>query len=100
MMLHKPAGYVSATRDAKEKTVIDLLPKEVQHYAPFPVGRLDKDTEGLLLLTNDGKLAHILTSPRRNIPKTYYARIDGVVTSQDVEAFKKGVPLDDGYVTY
>ena len=70
-VLHKPSGYISATVDDREQTVIDLLPMRAQQiYEPFPVGRLDKDTEGLLLITNDGKLAHALTSPRREVPKT------------------------------
>ncbi|MER2000917.1 MAG: 16S rRNA pseudouridine(516) synthase, partial [Lysinibacillus sp.] len=68
-------------------------------FQPFPVGRLDKDTEGLLLITNDGNLAHNLLSPKKHVPKTYYATIDGVVTETDIEAFRQGVELDDGYVT-
>lgn len=99
LMLNKPAGYVSATEDPKEKTVIDLLTDDLKHFKPFPVGRLDKDTEGLLLLTNDGDLAHQLTSPRKEIEKTYYAVIDGVVTEDDRVAFNEGVTLKDGYLT-
>lgn len=99
-VLHKPSGYISATVDDREQTVIDLLPMRAQQiYEPFPVGRLDKDTEGLLLITNDGKLAHALTSPRREVPKTYYAHIDGRVSESDVKAFHDGVTLDDGYKT-
>ncbi|MEW8987093.1 MAG: pseudouridine synthase, partial [Bacillus sp. (in: firmicutes)] len=89
----------SATEDTRDKTVIDLLEMNDAVYEPFPVGRLDKDTEGLLLLTNDGQLAHQLLSPKKHVPKMYYAVIDGVVTEEDVEAFKKGVTLDDGYFT-
>ncbi|MDM5334807.1 pseudouridine synthase [Ureibacillus composti] len=98
-MMNKPPGVVSATEDLRDQTVIDLLDPLAQHFKPFPVGRLDKDTEGLLLLTNDGNLAHNLLSPKKHVPKTYYAIIDGVVTDQDVEAFKLGVELDDGYIT-
>lgn len=98
-MLNKPPGVVSATEDLRERTVIDLLDPLAQHFKPFPVGRLDKDTEGLLLLTNDGELAHNLLSPKKHVPKKYYAEIDGNVTEEDVEAFEKGVELDDGYVT-
>ena len=99
-VLHKPSGYISATVDDREETVIDLLPiREQQIYEPFPVGRLDKDTEGLLLITNDGKLAHALTSPRREVPKKYYAHIDGRVSESDVKAISDGVTLDDGYKT-
>ena len=68
-------------------------------YSPFPVGRLDKDTEGLLLITNDGQLAHQLLSPKKHVPKTYFAVIDREVTEEDVELFRQGVTLDDGYVT-
>ncbi|AIF43155.1 pseudouridine synthase [Virgibacillus sp. SK37] len=97
LMLHKPSGCISATVDKQEKTVIDLLDQELQHYKPFPVGRLDKDTEGLLLLTNDGELAHQLTSPKKDIEKVYYAKIKGRVTSEDVKSFQEGVILDDDY---
>lgn len=99
LMLNKPAGVVSATEDARERTVLDLVPPEFAHYALFPVGRLDKDTEGLLLLTNDGPLAHNLLSPKKHVDKTYFARIDGEVNEQDVAAFARGVILDDGYKT-
>lgn len=99
LMMNKPSGYLSATEDATQKTVLDLLEYDDIIYQPFPVGRLDKDTEGLLLLTNDGQLAHQLTSPKKHIPKTYYATILGKVTEEDVLAFQKGVELDDGYVT-
>lgn len=99
LMLNKPQGVISATFDHYDQTVIDLLPFEYVHFEPFPVGRLDKDTEGLLLLTNDGKVSHLLTSPNRAIEKTYYAKIFGEVTIDHTKEFKRGVTLDDGYVT-
>ncbi|QCR33302.1 pseudouridine synthase [Lysinibacillus sp. SGAir0095] len=99
LMMNKPPGVISATEDHIDKTVIDLLDPLAQHFKPFPVGRLDKDTEGLLLITNDGQLAHNLLSPKKHVPKTYYAKIEGEVTESDIEAFKQGVELDDGYVT-
>ncbi|WP_153127387.1 pseudouridine synthase [Peribacillus tepidiphilus] len=99
LMMNKPQGVLSATEDAYQETVLDLLELEDAIYKPFPVGRLDKDTEGLLLLTNDGQLAHRLLSPKKHVPKTYFAIIDGEVTEEDVEAFRKGVTLDDGYLT-
>lgn len=99
LMMNKPQGVISATEDNHEQTVIDLLEMDDAVYDPFPVGRLDKDTEGLLLLTNNGKLAHQLLSPKKHVPKTYFAVIDGEVTKEDVEAFQQGVTLDDGYVT-
>lgn len=99
IMLNKPQGTISATEDTWEKTVIDLLPEEYRHFNPFPVGRLDKDTEGLLVLTNDGQLAHQLTSPHKGIEKTYMAKISGKVTTDNIATFKRGVTLDDGYVT-
>ncbi len=99
LMMNKPSGVVSATEDSVDETVIDLLELEDQVYEPFPVGRLDKDTEGLLLITNDGQLAHRLLSPKKHVPKTYFAVIDQEVTEADVEAFAQGVVLDDGYRT-
>ncbi|MDT0003782.1 pseudouridine synthase [Listeria cossartiae subsp. cayugensis] len=96
-MLHKPQNVVSATEDNVSETVIDLLAQEDTLTDPFPVGRLDKDTEGLLIITNDGTLAHNLLSPKKHIDKTYYAKIDGDVTAEDVEAFAVGIELDDGY---
>ncbi|EOR23746.1 pseudouridine synthase [Niallia nealsonii AAU1] len=98
-MMNKPPGLISATEDTREETVIDILQIEDSVYNPFPVGRLDKDTEGLLLLTNDGKLAHQLLSPKKHVPKTYFAVIRGEVGEGDIAAFKKGVVLDDGYLT-
>lgn len=97
VMLHKPAGVLSATEDSRQKTVLDLLPIEMQHHQLFPVGRLDKDTEGLLLLTNDGELAHFLLSPRRHVSKTYYAKVDGLMDEADQRAFEAGITLEDGY---
>jgi len=99
LMLNKPQGVVSATEDTRDRTVVDLLPDEFQPYDVFPVGRLDKDTEGLLLLTNDGKLSHNLLSPRKHVPKTYYAKVLGEVGQVDQVAFEDGVTLDDGYKT-
>ncbi|MFC5470035.1 pseudouridine synthase [Cohnella suwonensis] len=100
VMLHKPAGVVSATEDSRDRTVIDLIEDDdVTVLSPFPVGRLDKDTEGLLLLTNDGKLAHELLSPKKHVPKTYRSLVTGAVGEDDKIAFSRGVTLDDGYVT-
>ncbi len=96
LMLHKPAGVISATQDAKEKTVLDLLPKDLRRKDLFPVGRLDKDTEGLLLLTNDGPLAHELLAPGRHVDKVYYTKVDGVLDAEDVTAFQQGITLGDG----
>ena len=93
-ILHKPAGCVTALKDEKEKTVMDYMPKEHKKNLA-PVGRLDKDTEGLLLFTNDGKLAHDLLSPKKHVDKTYYAKIRGKVTQEDVEAFEGGVDIGD-----
>lgn len=99
LMMHKPPGVVSATEDKREATVLDLLDPVHAVFEPFPVGRLDKDTEGLLLLTNDGKFAHNLLSPRKHVPKTYEAYVDGHVGTDDIEQFAMGVTLDDGYKT-
>ncbi len=99
VLLHKPAGVVSATEDFRDRTVLDLLDDELRVLSPFPVGRLDKDTEGLLLLTNDGPLSHELLSPRKHVPKTYRALVAGEVGRAEEEALSKGVELDDGYVT-
>lgn len=96
-MLHKPQGVVSATNDNLHKTVIDLLAPKDQVLDPFPVGRLDKDTEGLLLLTNDGTLAHNLLSPKKHVDKCYKATINGIVNEQDIVAFKNGITLNDGF---
>ncbi|RHW33286.1 rRNA pseudouridine synthase [Lysinibacillus yapensis] len=99
LMMNKPPGVISATEDHYDQTVINLLDPLAQHFSPFPVGRLDKDTEGLLLITNDGQLAHNLLSPKKHVPKTYFALIKGVVTESDAEAFRRGVELEDGYLT-
>lgn len=99
IMMNKPPGVVSATEDSREKTVLDIIPEEYVPFNPAPVGRLDKDTVGFLLLTNDGQFTHKLLSPKKHVPKVYYARIQGVVDESDVEAFKNGVLLDDGYRT-
>ncbi|BFK80239.1 pseudouridine synthase [Clostridium baratii] len=98
LMMNKPDGVISATHDNRDETVIDLLEIDHQAFDPFPVGRLDKDTVGLLLLTNDGELNHRLISPKWKVDKVYYAKIDKKVTEKDIEAFKKGITLDDGYV--
>jgi len=99
LMLNKPQGVISATEDKREKTVIDLLSDDLKVFEPAPVGRLDKDTEGLLLLTNDGQLAHKLISPKNHVPKKYYAHIRGIVADSDIKAFETGITLDDGYKT-
>ena len=98
LMLHKPAGYVTSTDDPRDKTVMELLPEPYRKRGLFPVGRLDKATEGLLLFTNDGALGHALTSPRRGMEKCYYARHDGRASEADVQAFADGLTLRDGTV--
>jgi len=99
LMMNKPAGVISATYDNKLETVIDILPEEYKFFNLFPAGRLDIDTEGLLLITNDGQLAHEILSPKNHVPKKYYALVEGRVTEDDREKFGKGVILDDGYKT-
>ena len=96
LMLNKPAGYITATEDAHQKTVMELLPPQYRHLELNPVGRLDKETEGLLLFTNDGDLLHRLISPKKEVPKVYYARHEGTATREDVEAFREGLTLGDG----
>lgn len=96
IMLNKPAGTLSATEDGRGKTVLDLLPPEYQKRGLFPVGRLDKDTEGLLLLTDDGALAHALLAPKKHVDKRYLARVDGPLSEADREAFAGGMTLGDG----
>ena len=96
VMLNKPAGYVTATEDAKEQTVMELLPPQYKNRDLKPIGRLDKQTEGLLLFTNDGDLLHRLISPKKEVPKIYYARHAGTATEEDVKAFAEGITLRDG----
>lgn len=95
-MLHKPQGVISATEDKHDETVIDLLSDEDFREDLFPVGRLDKDTEGLLILTNDGQLAHRLLSPKKHVDKEYFARISGIVTEEDITQFAQGLTLKSG----
>lgn len=97
LMLNKPPGFISSTYDPVEPTVLELIEEEDLVFEPFPVGRLDKDTEGLLILSNDGKLAHNILSPKKHIFKKYFAHIEGIVTKEDIDAFKSGVVLEDGY---
>lgn len=97
-MLNKPSGVISATEDKRDTTVIDLIESR-QRKDLFPVGRLDKDTEGLLLITNDGALAHRLLSPKKHVDKTYYAKICGEVTKEDIEIFEKGVCIGNEKLT-
>lgn len=95
-MMNKPSGVICATQDKHEKTVIDILPAQYKRKGLFPVGRLDKDTEGLLLITNDGDFAHRVTSPGKEVYKTYYALIDSPINNDDIEAFKNGIVFKDG----
>ena len=95
-MMNKPQGVISATEDPKHKTVLDLLDDYARAKEVFPVGRLDIDTHGLLLLTNDGELAHRLLSPKKHVTKIYQARVEGVMTPEDATAFEKGIVLSDG----
>ena len=99
IMMNKPAGVISATEDSRQRTVLDILPEKYSCFGLFPAGRLDVDTEGLLLLTNDGQLAHEILSPKKHVPKRYYALIDGMVGQYAMECFKSGVVLNDGYKT-
>ena len=95
LMLNKPQGYLSATEDDRDPVVVDLVPEELKHFAPFPVGRLDKDTEGLLLLTNDGQFDHELMSPRKKLYKRYYAELDAPAVPEDIELFAEGMEFKD-----
>ena len=97
LMLHKPAGLVSATQDPREPTVLSLLPEHMRNIGLFPAGRLDKDTVGLLLLTNDGALAHDLLAPKKHVDKIYLVRVEGVFDDADIAAFREGLTLADGY---
>lgn len=99
LMMNKPQGVVSATYDNRLRTVVDLLPEDYRCFDLFPVGRLDIDTEGLLVMTNDGQLAHELLSPKKHVPKRYYALVEGAVTEEDILKFSEGVVLEDGYKT-
>ena len=96
LMLHKPAGFVTSTDDPRDRTVMELIPQEYRYLDPKPVGRLDKDTEGLLLFTNDGQLAHRILSPRHRVWKRYYAEHEGEAGPEDVKAFEAGITLKDG----
>ena len=97
IMMNKPDGVISATEDKEHKTVIDLLGNNYRTYSLFPVGRLDKDTEGLMLLTNDGELAHKLISPKKDVEKKYYVEVSGELKNEHLEIVKEGVTLEDGY---
>ena len=98
VMLNKPAGYVTARSDDTQRTVMELLPEEMRAWDLHPIGRLDKETEGLLLFTNDGDLLHRLISPKKGVRKIYYARHEGTATEEDVQAFREGLTLRDGTV--
>ena len=99
LMLNKPQGFISATFDKRHRTVAELVPPELAHTEPFPVGRLDIDTEGLLIMTNDGDLAHRALSPKNHISKVYYAELDADFDEGDIEAFRDGIIIDGGYKT-
>lgn len=99
LMMNKPKGVISATTDSKQKTVFDILPEEYKCFELFPAGRLDIDTEGLVIMTNDGQLTHEILSPKKHVSKQYFALVSGWVDDTDIESFKKGVILDDGYKT-
>lgn len=96
LLLHKPAGFVTSTEDPRDRTVMELIPERYRRQGVAPVGRLDKETEGLLLLTNDGALAHRLISPKHGVEKRYYARHEGTASAEDAEAFAVGLTLRDG----
>ena len=97
IMMNKPAGVVSATEDSRDKTVIDILPSDLKRRGLFPAGRLDKDTEGLLIITNDGDFAHRMLSPKKHVEKTYVATLDGEITEDTMYSFENGVEFSDGY---
>lgn len=99
IMLNKPKGVISATEDKEHKTVIDILDENYRTYSMFPIGRLDIDTEGLLILTNDGKLSHKLLSPVKHVEKEYYVEIRDNISKIDMEKFENGIELEDGYIT-
>lgn len=97
IMMNKPAGVVSATEDKRDKTVIDILPDQLKRRGLFPAGRLDKDTEGLLIITNDGELAHRMLSPKKHVEKRYVATVDGEINDVIIKRFERGIELSDGY---
>jgi len=97
LVMNKPSGVVSATVDRNDETVIDLIDEQYRAFKPFPIGRLDKDTVGLLLITNDGELNHKLIAPKNHVDKVYYAEINKCIGASDISAFKKGIVIDDGY---
>lgn len=99
LMMNKPKNVVSSTDDPLNSTVLDLIDEEYLIFKPFPAGRLDKDTEGLILLTNDGKLAHRILSPKNQVGKTYYVEVNGFVDESHIKRFREGIVLDDGYKT-
>ncbi|EOD01601.1 pseudouridine synthase [Caldisalinibacter kiritimatiensis] len=99
IMMNKPNGVVSSTDDPLNKTVIDIIEGKYRIFNPFPIGRLDKDTEGLLVISNDGKLAHQLLSPKKHVDKTYYVEVEGMVEDNHIREFEKGIELEDGYKT-
>lgn len=99
LMLNKPDGYISATFDKYDPVVLDLIDERYLSFEPFPVGRLDKDTEGLLVLTNDGKLSHRVLSPKKHVPKKYYAIVRGIVNDESIERFLEGVYIGEDYTT-
>ncbi|AEF16124.1 pseudouridine synthase Rsu [Thermoanaerobacterium xylanolyticum LX-11] len=99
IMMNKPKGVICATYDPSERTVVDLLPHHIKSRKVFPAGRLDKDTEGLLLITNDGELSHKLLSPKKHVFKKYYAEVLGFIDEDDASLFSEGILLDDGYKT-
>lgn len=96
IMLNKPAGVVSATEDKRDKTVLELLPQELRRRGLFPAGRLDKDTEGLLIITNDGDFAHRMLSPKKHVEKRYVASLDGEITEETIGRFAQGIVFSDG----
>lgn len=95
LMMNKPSGVISATEDRYQKTVLDIIPEEFSGYGLFPAGRLDIDTEGMLILTNDGDTAHKMLSPKKHVEKEYYARVEGKLTDDDVSSFENGLDLGD-----
>ncbi|MBU5245943.1 pseudouridine synthase [Bacillus halotolerans] len=99
IMMNKPQGVLSATEDSRQKTVVDLLTPAELRFEPFPAGRLDKDTEGFLLLTNDGQLAHRLLSPKKHVPKTYEVHLKSQISPEDINSLETGVFIEGGYKT-